>query len=232
MPKRKWLRPKRLNMPNNGSFDITFINPVNKVRDFILEAWSNTIISVSNWIISDLLRALVYGGLGIKGIAETPFYQWVISSEGLSELGIDQNEPPKLLNAYLTTAFKLNTTKYSVNLQFGDIAELELSTPHPAAGTGQLNIKSWMEFVFDGASAPDHGFIPRSSIPASFQKNIRLTSPLGGLMLPMGILGSTGHWSLPEQFITYDLKWLKENENDISAAIYAKAAELFQKELT
>lgn len=218
-------------MSSSKTFELSFIKPTVLVRAFINNAWVITSIKLVNWMRSDLLNALVYGGLGIKGIAQTEFYKWVISDEGLSELGIPATEPPKLLESYLNNAFSIKATSQTIHLQFGDILQLKLDTPHPAAGTGQLNIKSWMEWVFDGESAPDHGFVPRDKIPTGMQNSIRLSPPLGGLMLPDGMNGSTGSWKLPESFITYDLRWYKENESQITSAIFAKLIELLQQEL-
>jgi hypothetical protein len=133
----------------------------------------------------DLVRALTFGGHGIQGIAQTDFYRFISSPDGLSQLGIESTEPPRLLEAYEKSGFKVSKNRSTLLLQFGRVAQLKLATPHPAAGTGHLHIESWLEWIVDKKSV-DSGYVPRSAIPKQTQKSIRLGSPLGGLMLSRG----------------------------------------------
>jgi hypothetical protein len=116
--------------------------PQKAVNDHINRQWPVALKRLGQWLETDFVNALVYGGMGITGIAQTPFYQWVSSQDGLSELGIEASEPPKLLDAYLRT-IKIKQSQKQVEIQFGDMALLKLATPHPAAGTGHLKIESW-----------------------------------------------------------------------------------------
>lgn len=76
---------------------------------------------------------MTFGGLGIQGIAQTEFYNFITSETGLSQLGIPSTEPPKLLDAYASKGFKiLIKGGRTVVLQFGDVVQLKLATPHPA----------------------------------------------------------------------------------------------------
>lgn len=188
---------------------------------------------LKSWVETDLVRALVYGGMGIQGIAQTDFYAWITSVEGLSELGIEASEPPKLLNAYLKT-FKVtySSTGRTINLDFGDIKLLKLMTPHPAAGTGSLNIDSWLTWVFDDITV-NAGFVSRariSRVSPKTEEYIRLGPPLGGLMLPARAFGiSTGHWKFPSQFSDYDIDWVDKNRAKIRLAIRQKTLELIKR---
>jgi hypothetical protein len=170
---------------------------------------------------TDLVQAMVYGGLGIQGIAQTAFYKFVSSAEGLSQLGIEKTEPPKLLRAYENT-IKIKRGRGQVAIKFGNLALLKLATPHPANGTGNLHIESWLEWIFDGKKVAS-GFVPRNQLPNSLQKNIRVKSSPGGLMLSKGNFGSTGLWRFPSQLADFEKKWLRTNLSVIEKLIQEQA---------
>ena len=181
---------------------------------------------------SDFVYALVYGGLGIQGISETPFYKWITSPEGLSQLGIPPSEPPKLLDAYLKT-FRVDTRGYTISFTFGNIYNLMRATPHPYSGVGKLKIGSWLRWAVDGQKVQDRGFVPRNRIPKGrLEKRIRLNSPLGGLMLPGGAYGSTGRWELPIVLRNYADEWFVLNKKIIEQLITNKMETALIAELT
>lgn len=177
-----------------------------------------------------LVKAMVRGGLGIQGIQQTEFFRFISSPEGLSQLGIPPTEPPKLLKAYETSAFKVRRRGNTLILEFGNTAALKAATKHPAAGTGHLTITSWMEWVFDGKQV-NSGFVPRRKVLGKGQRSIRLKPPLGGLMLPRGALGSSGLWRFPEALKNYEDKWVTDNADKIQNAIDNKLVELINKNL-
>jgi len=179
---------------------------------------------------NELVEALVTGGMGIKGISETEFYKFVISPDGLSQLGIPATEGRKLLDAY-RKSFKTRITKTTAGLKFGDEDVLKAGTPHPASGTGKLKVRSWMEWGLFDKVVSSFGYVPRSKIPRSRQTRIRLSRPLGGLMLKQGSLGSSGFWSFPIKFVRYSEEWVKANELAIENAIMKKAEQLLQREV-
>jgi len=160
---------------------------------------------------------MIYGGLGIQGISQTTFYRFISSPEGLSELGIESSEPPRLLDAY-RDSFKVSRNNKIIMLKFGDVARLKLGTPHPASGTGFLQIDSWMEWILDGVNVGS-GYVPRTKLPRNAQKRIRINSAPGGLMLPRGVFGSTGSWRFPTSLNDYDMDWFKTNIAAIESAI-------------
>jgi hypothetical protein len=164
-----------------------------------------------------LIPALVDGGLGIRGISQTPFYVFINSQEGLSQLGIRPQDPPKLLEAY-RRMFKVKISGNTIELQFGNVHNLKLATPHFASGTGRLKIKSWLEWIVDGRTEP-FGYVPRASLPKGMHKNIRLSSPLGGLMLKAGQFRSSGFWSIPKLALGYDVAWVQQNQPAIERAM-------------
>jgi len=183
------------------NFTLRLVNPGPAIRKVVFEAWEMALTDLAKWMEKDLVKALVFGGLGIEGIAQTPFYKFITSAEGLSQLGIEKTEPPRLLRAYEKTAFKVTAHKRVIHLKFGDIVKLKAATPHPANGTGNLQIESWLNWIVDGEPVLGRGFVPRRDIPENVQEKIRLGSPLGGLMLPKGALGrSLGSWRFPAQF--------------------------------
>lgn len=197
----------------------------------IVNAWKKAIIRVENWLQSDFVNALVYGGMGIQGIAQTSFYQWITSPDGLSQLGIPATEPPKLLDAYLKT-FKVDTRGYTISFAFGNVYNLIRATPHPANGTGRLKIGSWLRWAVDGEKVPDRGFVPRSRIPQGrLQNRIRLNNPLGGLMLPGGSYGSSGRWELPVVLRNYADEWFVLNKKTIEELIMAQLEAALIQEL-
>jgi hypothetical protein len=177
----------------------------------------------------DLVKAMVRGGFGIQGIKDTEFFKFISSPDGLSQLGIPSTEPPKLLKAYETTAFNVKRSGDSLKLEFGNVAALKAATKHPAAGTGHLTISSWMEWVFDKKTVAA-GFVPRKKILGG-QKSIRLGSPLGGLMLPRGALGSSGLWRFPEALVNYENKWIVQNSSKIQKGIDNKVVELMSNNI-
>lgn len=176
------------------------------------------------------MPSLVYGGMGIKGITSTEFWTFINSSEGLSELGIRPQDTNALLDAYIKTfVVKVNGTE--LIFQFGNEAELKFNTPHWATGTGRLNVGSWLDWILDGEPVSDAGYVPRKNIPPAMEHAIRLNSPLGGLMLPGGLLGSTGTWRFPQRLQNYAEDWLRENMEVITRVISNQILVLFQKEV-
>jgi hypothetical protein len=173
---------------------------------------------------TDLINAMVHGGFGIQGIEDTQFYRFISSPDGLSELGIEKSEPPRLLDAY-KTSFKVSRNNRMLVLKFGDTARLKLGTPHPATGTGFLQITSWMEWILDGTNVGS-GYVPRAKLPSKTQKSIRVRSSPGGLMLPRGVFGSTGLWRFPANLRDYDREWLANNVGKIQDAIINQMAVL------
>lgn len=182
----------------------------------------------------ELVPALAYGsaspngGLGLVGIADTPFYAFVTSPEGLSQLGINEVDAVKLLRAY-ERSMKVSINNTMLVLRFGDEAELKLATKHPDASNPNLGITSWMEWVLDGKKVNDAGFVPRSQLPPASQKKIRVTSSPGGLMLPRGKFGSKGTWEFPGSFVNYSKDWFDVNTSTLEKIIADQAALFFTK---
>ncbi len=175
-----------------------------------------------------LIPAMVHGGMGIQGIADTPFYKFVSSQEGLSQLGIRPEDPPKLLTAYLQT-FKTKRAGNTLTLAFGDERLLKSATPHFASGRGRLKVKSWLEWIVDNRTEQGFGFVTRNAIPKGFQQHIRLAAPLGGLMLPRGILRSAGFWQFPSGLMDYEITWFKQNELAIRRSIEAALMKILRR---
>jgi hypothetical protein len=203
------------------NWKLKLIRPSESVKIAVNKGWADALKDLETWMQSDLVRAMVYGGLGIQGIAQTPFYKFVSSQDGLSQLGIEKTEPPKLLRAYLST-IKIIRKNNQVNIKFGDMALLKLATPHPASGTGHLQIESWLEWVFDKKKVAS-GFVPRNRMPVAIQKRIRVQSAPGGLMLSKGTFGSTGLWRFPTQLADFEVKWLRENVSTIEKLVQERA---------
>jgi hypothetical protein len=177
-----------------------------------------------------LIPAMVHGGLGIQGIEQTDFYRFISSADGLSQLGIDASNPPKLLEAYKNSAFSIEKSNRFIALRFGDVAVLKAATPHPASGTGQLRVASWLEWIIDEKREPA-GFVPRENLPASAHRSIRLNNPLGGLMLSRGKFGSTGMWRFPSHLMDYEEKWFGDNITAIQTAIVKETIRIFTSKL-
>lgn len=190
------------------------------------------------WVQNELLPAMIYGGKGLQGIAQTRFYKFVTSDQGLSELGIEPTEPPKLLEAYLSS-FTVSVRGNTLTFRFGNVAALKAGTPHPASGTGLLEIDSWLTWILDGRSEP-RGFVPRERIRGSslspkrikkLESHIRLKPPLGGLMLPGKFLKSTGLWRVPSFIQNYERRWLTRNAGKIQQLLIARITVDWMKEL-
>ena len=208
---------------------ITLIKPLEKLRVHANGAWDRSMPELEQWMRGELVPAFVYGGHGVIGISQTAFYKFITSPDGLSQLGIEATEPPKLLQAYATTAFKVRIHKHHMVLEFGNYAKLKAATPHPADGTGHLHIDSWLEWV-EGREV-HRGFIPREKIHGRAIKSIRLGDPLGGLMLPRGAYGSTGLWRFPSALRDYEDKWFMQNIITIQRLLTDKMLEVFVKKL-
>lgn len=211
-------------------WEIKLIKPISALNVYASDAWTRSMPELSKWMASELLPSLVYGGNGITGIAQTDFYKFITSPRGLSELGIEASEPPKLLQAYASTAFKIRTHKSHMVLEFGNYAKLKAATPHPADGTGHLHIDSWLEWV-DGLEVK-RGFVPRSDLAnTKAEKSIRLGKPLGGLMLPRRAYRSTGLWRFPAQLRNYETQWFNQNIQRIENLLAEKTLSVFIKNL-
>lgn len=205
-------------------WEIKLLKPTEKLQIFAGDAWARSMPELEKWMRAELIPAFVNGGLGIVGLSQTEFYKFITSPEGLSQLGIDASQPPKLLQAYLKSAFSIRIYTHQMNLKFGDYAKLKAATPHPATGTGHLHIDSWLEWV-DGMEV-NRGFVPREKIGKA-SKRIRLEAPLGGLMLPRGAYGSTGLWRFPAQLRNYEAQWFDQNINQIEKVLTEKMIEVF-----
>lgn len=209
-----------------------FGGAVAKIKKFIADRWrSKASFEVEKWIRSELIPALVHGGMGIQGIEQTNFYKFISSPEGLSQLGIPPSEPPKLLEAYKRTFKVERENSGAIRLLFGDYAKLKMATPHPYSGIGQLRVDSWLDWIVDGDIVADAGFVRRSDLPKRFKKYVRLSAPLGGLMLPKGVSGSTGLWRFPQVLRKFDDEWLSANEAKIRSVISKKVETAIKLEL-
>ena len=222
-------------MPKTG-LRIILKKPRSTINRFVFDKWAEMLVDLESWMKSVLVHSLTYGGVGgIQGIAQTDFYKFIKSNNGLSQLGIEASEPPKLLNAYATKAFSVQKKKKIITLKFGDIVKLKLATPHPASGTGHLQIESWLEWITSDKGSirtvPQRGYVPRSGIPDRAHKYIRLSAPLGGLMLPKSVFGSTGFWKVPSRFTFYEIDWFQDNIKKIEDAILDKAISLFTQKV-
>jgi len=217
-----------------GKWQVSLINPSDVVEAAIRQIWAKVLGDMEKWIKKELVPALAYGSaapngnLGLIGIADTPFYAYVSSPQGLSELGINVADAVKLLRAY-ESSMKVSSNNNMVFLRFGNEAELKLATKHPAASNRNLGITSWLEWVLDGKTVTNAGFVPSSNLPASAQQQIRITSAPGGLMLPKGRFGSTGTWKFPDSFVNYDKQWFDANAATLEKLMVDKAAEFFTK---
>lgn len=200
-----------------GTWKLRLIKPEVSIEHAVRAAWTLALGDLREWVAKELVAAMTFGGLGIGGIAQTPFYQFISSNDGLSQLGIGKSQPPQLLRAYERSAFKVVNNNNTLVLYFGDVAKLKVATPHPAAGQG-LQVQSWLEFIVDDIRI-DKGFVPRKDLPRGTRGKIRLRAPLGGLMLPRGRFGSSGSWTFPQEFQDYDVKWLQDNVSKIESAI-------------
>lgn len=201
-----------------GTWKVQLINPSNAVEVALRDGWAKALKDLEKWIEKELVPAMIYGGLGIVGIADTPFYRFISSPDGLGQLGIDSSEPPRLLEAY-RKAFTVGSNNNTLLLMFGDLATLKLLTPHPASGTGRLHVQSWLEWIVDDLPVTDAGYVERSNLPSKLHKSIRVRSAPGGLMLPRGAFGSAGVWRFPAQLHNYDVDWLNGSLADIERVI-------------
>lgn len=198
-------------------------NPSQEIKLAFKQAGPVAMNKLSQWVATDLMKSLIYGGHGIQGISETEFYKFITSPEGLSQLGIPATEPPKLLKAY-ERAFKIKKQGDTLSFEFGDYAVLKMGTPHPAAGVGYLDVQSWLELIVDDKTI-GRGFVPRSQLKGSAQSAIRLDAPLGGLMLPRGAFGSSGLWRFPQALANFEEKWLASNIGRIEDILIEKLVE-------
>lgn len=202
--------------------------PTIPTRQHIRNSFKAALLRLEPWIQQSLVPALVYGGLGIQGIAQTTFYTFITSNEGLSQLGIRREDPPKLLQAYLDS-HKLIRKGTFLELRFGHPDKLIKGTRHWAHGTGLLRIGSWMNWVLKDEIVQNFGFVTRAALPKWMQRRPRLKAPLGGLMLnkdrPIGggktaaLLGNKGHWEFPNSLKDYYVTWFTQNQAQIAKAI-------------
>ncbi len=201
-------------------WQLKLIRPADSFEKGFREVWRLALSDLAKWAKDDLVKILVYGGEGVQGISDTEFFKFISSDDGRGQLGINRDDPDKLLQAYLNT-FHVAFNNNMLIIKFGETAKLKMGTPHPRAGIGHLHVNSWMEFVVDQVKA-QQGYVPKSDIPKESRKFISLRDATGGLMLPEGVFGSAGFWRFPTQFVNYDAKWLSANRQKIQNLIVRK----------
>lgn len=211
------------------TFELKFTGtPISVTKKHIKDAFIRTVNHLEPWLKQSLVPALIYGGLGIQGIAQTPFYTFVKSNEGLSQLGIRPEDPPKLLQTYFDSHVIVKRGTF-LELRFGDRDKLLKGTPHWANGTGLLRIGSWMEWVLLDRIVSNFGYVPRQALPPNFARKSRLKAPLGGLMLAKdrpisgnktaSFFGSSGRWEFPKSLKDYYIPWFNQNQGIIAKVI-------------
>lgn len=200
-----------------------------EIRTAVARAWSSMLIDLEKWMRSELVPLLIFGGKGIQGIAQTEFFRFISSPEGLSQLGINKEDTLDLLSAY-KKSFEIKRKGQEISFNFGDTTKLKMMTPHPYSGVKNLQVESWLEWVVDKEKVAS-GFVSRDRLPDRLQKSIRLNEPLGGLMLPRNSFGSTGLWQFPEALTDYDRKWLENNEDNILRLIREEAGRILVRKL-
>lgn len=193
----------------------------NELKQRLNVKWNDALKDLRFWIIGSLVPALINGGLGLQGIKDTEFFKFVISDDGLSQLGIEKVTAMQLLTAY-QKSFTVELATNELTFNFGDEIKLKLGTPHPASGTGQLRIDSWLTWILDGQQVMGYGFLPRVIIPSRSRGAIRLKDPLGGLMLKPGTFGfndDLSSWEFPVKYQNYDIDWVNINKSKIEDLI-------------
>lgn len=214
-----------------GKWQIRLINPEHIIEQAVYVIWADVMVDMQKWIEKQLVPALVYGSasskgnLGLQGIADTQFYAYITSAQGLAELGINVVDAVKLLRAY-ENSMRVSHNNNMIILKFGDMAQLKAATPHPSKN---VTVQSWLEWIVDGVPVTNAGFVPANQLPQSAQKNIRVSSSPGGLMLPKGRYGSTGQWKFPQQFANYDRDWLAANASTLEKVVVDQAVIFFTK---
>ena len=206
--------------------------PTKQTKIILRTAWRNSVQSLAVWLKTTLLRSMVYGNpsLGIRGISQTPFFKFITSKQGLSELGITLADTQKLLRAY-EKSFKVSIRGTRITFKFGVVRDLIVNTPHPSEQ------KSWMEWVIgiDGSGGQpviNRGFVSRQDLSSSARDHIRLSPPKGGLMLPKGKSNSRGFWQFPKHLQNYSDDWFNQNQVAIQTAIANKITVLLRQELS
>lgn len=198
---------------------IKLIDPKKAIKIQVAFAWRDSLQDMSYWLKNDLVDALIFGGkFGITGITQTPFFQFISSPEGLGQLGIEPIEIRNLLIAY-QNSFDIQISNNKIVFKFGDIAKLIAGTPHPASGTGNLTIKSWMQWIVQKYNVRGYGYVKKSDLPRGLHRRIRVKSVPSGLMIRRGNFGSSGSWKVPDQYRNYAQDWFASNVNAIEKAI-------------
>ncbi len=207
-----------------GGFKL--VNVEVAVKKHLKKIYALAIEDLRKWIKSTLIPALIKGGEGIQGIAETPFIQWAKSNEGLSQLGIYPQDIRDMLKALLST-FTVRKVGNSLVIYFGNFAKLKSLTPHPFSGEGKLEVRSWLELV--EKPNPNYGFVPRNKVKRRAKEYIRLNSPRGGLMLKKGQMGSTGRWSVPAKYKAWDTIWAAKTMPKVQKIVSKKLQYFLEK---
>jgi hypothetical protein len=211
-------------------FQLSIDVPEELIEGTLLKAWKDAMKDLRAWIKNDLVQLLVYGGRGIQGIQDTPFYRFVTSADGLSQLGIESDQPPKLLKAYEKT-IKVTLRSDTLFVTFGRQKDLKAATPHPATGTGNLRVESWLDWVGPRPTRVQAAFVPRAKLPKRTQKSIRISSAPGGLMLSVGSYGENKPWQFPKSFSDYEQKWLNANFDKIERVVIDQLTVFYEKRL-
>lgn len=204
--------------------------PEDLIEGTLERAWNKALKDLRAWIKTDLIKILVYGGRGVQGIAQTEFYRFVSSDEGLGQLGIEADQPPKLLRAYEKT-LKVTLRSGTLFITFGTFKSLKDATPHPAAGTGNLNVSSWLDWVGPRPVRVQAAYVPRQELPKRARKRIRISSAPGGLMLSASSSGNRSPWQFPKNLSDYQEQWLKDNFNEIETLVSNQLTVFYAKRL-
>jgi hypothetical protein len=184
------------------------------------------VYDLRKWAKAEIPSILVNGDGSVKGITQTPFFEYIKSQKGRSELGINMEDVNNLVSAYLENTKVVISRNKELSIEFGNVAKLKMATPHPRAGVKHLQIQSWLEWAVDGVDV-DSVFVPASKLGPFERKFIKVKDSPGGLMVLPGsrISNRTGlytPWKFPEFLKNYDKHWISENSKNIEKLVFNK----------
>lgn len=207
-------------------FDVVYSIDVDSKSNFevinkaIQRKWNKALRLSKFPILQRLEKELLFGGSNIRGFTNTTTGRWILSPEGLGQIGLTSPQQIDQLYDGIQRGIRVASEKGALVLKIFDLITVARLTPHPDP---TVKIRSWfVDWIVNQEPVDNRGFVKlgvflaqqhkrgrAGTLPRSYQ----IAGPGGaGFMFPRGFSGSQGFWRVPPGVGGEDVfNWLDKN---------------------